>query len=164
MEEQWDESLIYLAEYCKRHGPFDGVYGFSQGAAMITNFSYPAMWRNRFGMTTRPWKFAILACGTGGHNITTSSSSSPLGGCATAATKIDMPSFHIFGRKDRHMNDGMTMSDRWTDVGRVAHVHCSGHEIDVRMHAREKEMMRKLRIFLDVHAATDDRGIADVVR
>jgi len=32
------------------------------------------------------------------------------------------------------------------------------------MHAREREMMRKLRTFLDVHAATDDGGIVEVVR
>ena len=51
-----------------------------------------------------------------------------------------------------------------TDIRRVTHVHDRGHEIDVRMHAREREMMRKLRTFLDVHAATDDGGIVEVVR
>ena len=43
IEDRWDEGLAYLAEHIKRHGPFDGAYGFSQGAAMITNFSYPAV-------------------------------------------------------------------------------------------------------------------------
>ncbi len=132
-------------------GPYDGVYGFSQGAALITNLSHPNaddVWRKagggRYatnGSGELPWKFAILACGAGCHNIAITRFGNVI---------IDMPSFHIYGRRDaKHMNDSRKMYDYWNnDIG-IVHVHDRGHEIDVAMHARERELMTKLTNFLD---------------
>src|SRR5215470_5572619 len=30
----WERTRAWIAEYCAQHGPFDGVFGFSQGAAL----------------------------------------------------------------------------------------------------------------------------------
>ena len=143
-EDQWEESLEYIAKYCKENGPFEGgVYGFSQGASIITNFSHPEIWKDKFKLKRCPWKFAILACGGSSHNITI-----PRG------TIIDMPSFAIFGKKDRHLNDGKIISQYWEPSKRVSHTHGRGHEIDMQMFAREKEMMAKLNHFLDEHCGS----------
>ena len=48
LESQWDESLDCVAQFCVENGPFDAVYGFSQGAAIVTNFSHTTIWKDRF--------------------------------------------------------------------------------------------------------------------
>ena len=50
LEGQLDESLDCLAQFCIANGPFDGVYGFSQGASIVTNFSHTSIWKDRFQM------------------------------------------------------------------------------------------------------------------
>ena len=51
-EEMWERSLDYIADYCRKSDDnynannhrgctFDGIFGFSQGAAIITNFCHP---------------------------------------------------------------------------------------------------------------------------
>mmetsp|Transcript_26606 Transcript_26606/g.56220 ORF Transcript_26606/g.56220 Transcript_26606/m.56220 type:complete len:245 (+) Transcript_26606:308-1042(+) len=136
-EDQWEESLEYIAKFCKKNGPFLGVYAFSQGAAIITNFSHPKIWKERFRMTQCPWKFAILACSGDKHNMTIGRD-----------TTINMPSFHIFGKKDRLLVKSKEVAQYWDSSGKVTHTHEGGHGIDVQMHTREKEMMKKLNDFV----------------
>ena len=31
---QFQDTIDYVMKYCKEHGPFDGIIGFSQGAAL----------------------------------------------------------------------------------------------------------------------------------
>ena len=150
-EDQWNESMEYVVRRLRDDAPFDGVYGFSQGAAMITNLSHPKsvdVWKgggsNRYSSGDGgklPWQFAILACGAGCHNITESRFGDD---CS-----IDVPSFHIFGKNDRYANDSRTIYDYWSADDRAMHVHGRGHEIDAMMHTREHIMMGKLRTFLD---------------
>ncbi len=164
-EDQWIESMNFVARRLRDYGPYDGVYGFSQGAALITNLSHPKaddVWRRAGGgrYTTNssatgrgepPWEFAILACGAGCHNIAVSRFGNDI--------IIDMPSFHIYGRRDtKHMNDSRTMYDYWNNEIGIVHVHDRGHEIDVAMHARERELMHKLTTFLDERRNDSHRG------
>mmetsp|Transcript_47204 Transcript_47204/g.100413 ORF Transcript_47204/g.100413 Transcript_47204/m.100413 type:complete len:242 (-) Transcript_47204:82-807(-) len=146
-EDQWDASLKYMAKFCKEHGPFDGVYGFSQGAAIVTNFSSPEIWKERFHMSCCPWKFAILACSGASQYLT-----------IKKGTAVDVPSFHIFGKKDKLLIDGKKIAEYWASSCKVAHTHGRGHEIDARMFAREEEMMVKLNDFLDENLSTKKWG------
>ena len=138
-EDQWDESLQFMAKFCKANGPFAGVYGFSQSAAIITNFSHPKIWRDRFKMKQCPWKFVILACGTGKHHMT-----------IPMSTTIEMPSLHIFGKKDdKHLSNSKMLAGYWDHSQKMTHTHGRGHEIDMQISKRETEMMLKLNKFLD---------------
>ena len=92
-------------------------------------------------MKACPWEFAILACGAGGHCITGVSRDS-----TTTTTKIEIPSFHIYGKNDRQLNDSKIISEYWSLTQLT---HSRGHEIDIQMHTREKEMMKKLNSFYD---------------
>lgn len=148
--DHWDESLEFIAKFCADNGPFDGVYGFSQGAAIVTNFSHPQIWRDRFHMTDCPWKFAILACGGAINHITISKYN---GGT------IDIPSFHIHGKKDHLLSESREMTAYYNNSRMVVHSHERGHEIDMRMFAREKDLMAKLDSFLDANlSAMDESG------
>lgn len=152
-EDQWEESLEYLAEYCKKKGPFNGVYGFSQGAAIITNFSNPKIWKDQFNMIACPWKFAILACAGASHRITI-----PKG------MTNNTPSFHIFGKKDKHLTDSKIIAQQYWDQSQsITCTHDRGHEIDMQMWKREIEMIDQLQKFLDTHCGPT-KGIADSIR
>lgn len=137
--DQWEASLEHLARFCEERGPFDGVYGFSQGTALITNMSSPAVWRDRFKMERCPWRFAILACG-GASGCIRLPRGTPV---------IDIPSFIILGKKDMHYSDGKVIAQFWDQSRQVMHTHDRGHEIDMRMYTREGEMIAKLNDFLD---------------
>jgi hypothetical protein len=56
-------ALTQVVDYVEQHGPYDGVYAFSQGASIATILSDPGVWRS-FGRTVPLWRFAVLACGT----------------------------------------------------------------------------------------------------
>lgn len=148
-EEQWDESLEYLAKFCEEHGPFDGAYGFSQGTAALTNFSHPKVWKERFGMKRCPWKFAILACGGASQYVT----------LQRATDIVDLPSFHIFGKRDRIMADSLKIAEYWSRSRRTSCTHKRGHAIDMQMCNRETELMAKLDDFLDEQISLKKEGI-----
>jgi predicted esterase len=148
-EDMWEEDMQYLAKYLKKHGPFVGVFAFSQGAAIVTNFSHPKIWRDKFKMSSCPWKVAILACGASSYRITL-----PKG------LTIDVPSFHMFGKKDKFLTDSKTVAEYWNHTLKVTHTHSRGHEIDTMMFNREKEMMAKLEKFLDKHVPEEKGAFA----
>ena len=133
-------SLKYICDFVDKHGPFEGVYGFSLGAAVITEFSHVKTWRDELKLRSCPWKFAILACGGASRFVS-----------LDKAVPIEIPSFHIFGARDRLLEDSRKIADHW--VGRITATHSSGHEIDMMMHRREIEMMKKLEDFLNMRLA-----------
>jgi len=132
----WEESLEYLATYIKKNGPYDGVYGFSQGVALITAFSSPSIWKDRFGFEKSPWKFAILACGGGSWLIP-----------SNQVTDLDIPSLHIKGKKDSAFKDSTKLEKRWQADKRHTYTHKRGHEIDMLIVNREPKLGTVLKSF-----------------
>eukprot|EP00980_Cylindrotheca_fusiformis_P020321 scaffold7344_cov145-Cylindrotheca_fusiformis.AAC.19 len=141
-DSSWEESLDYLAQFLKDQDPFDGVYGFSQGVAVITSFSHPRIWKDRYGMESCPWKCAVLACGGASEH------------CQQLSGSLlpDIPSFHIFGKMDPYLPQSRELEQRWSDdVHKVTCTHQKGHEIDLFILNREKELGHLLADFLDRH-------------
>ena len=56
-----EKALKGVLAYIERYGPYDGLYGFSQGAAVVTALSKPGV-AEGFG-SKRTWRFVICACG-----------------------------------------------------------------------------------------------------
>ena len=82
---QWghDEAALKgVLAYIERYGPYDGLYGFSQGAAVVTALSKPGV-AESLG-SARTWRFVICACGV------------PPPGDGT----VDLPSLQISGARD----------------------------------------------------------------
>jgi len=65
------------------------------------------------------------------------------------ASKIDLPSFHIFGEKDPILADGQALEPYWNTEKRMKYTHTRGHEIDMNMTRREPELGKLLKDFLD---------------
>jgi len=161
LEAQWHTSFDVIAKYCAENGPFDGVYGFSQGVAIVTNFSHPSIWKDRFQMEKCPWNFAILACGSYGSLMTIGTE-----------IPISLPSFHILGREDIFYDQSKALLTYWDSFHKVISTHARGHEIDMFIWTREKHMMILLDNFLakllsstpfqvDGHAITIGHSSAD---
>lgn len=53
-------SLCRVLDHIAAHGPYDGVYGFSQGALMATLLCSTTVWRGVGGLSECPFRFAIL--------------------------------------------------------------------------------------------------------
>ena len=147
---EWADSLEHLAQYIRTEGPFDGVYGFSQGVALLTEFSHLSIWKDRFGFRKCPWKFAILACG-GASDALTLSVSNHKGA-------IDLPSLHIFGKYDMLRPDSQHLAQLWKQTSQQTYTHQSGHEIDMKMVQREPKLGQVVKDFLKKHHSSTTRS------
>ncbi|GAB2246389.1 hypothetical protein Droror1_Dr00001882 [Drosera rotundifolia] len=132
--EGFNESLTYLNTVFSEKGPFDGILGFSQGAAM------GALICAKKGTCNVPavdFRFAILCSGFG-VNLAGSSKGS-----------INIPSLHIFGNlvgKDRQIpaQASLDLASYFEEGSRMIIQHNSGHLIPTM-----SPSIDDLRTFLD---------------
>ena len=103
----WEQSVQHLAEVWEREGPFDGVLGFSQGAAM----AHILCWLGERGRAeggasdrrqpARPWselRFAIFCAGFPSRLAEQREDAAAAAG--TGASLLALPSLHMSGRHD----------------------------------------------------------------
>jgi predicted esterase len=122
--EKFEATLDYIDDIFRTKGPFDAVWGFSQGAtftSILSRISYeqndsPKRRNIRF-------KFAIIAS-------TSISPNEPELFCYfDKDKKIDMPSLHMMGKTDRIINyeKSLELSEHFVDP--EIYLHESGHFI-----------------------------------
>ena len=113
---QWghDEAALKgVLAYIERHGPYDGLYGFSQGAAVVTALSKPGV-AEGLG-SKRTWRFVICACGV------------PPPGDGT----VDLPSLQISGARDPFRSASKALADVYEAP--VLLEHAGGHELPLKL-------------------------------
>ena len=113
---QWghdEKALKGVLAYIERHGPYDGLYGFSQGAAVVTALSKPGV-AEGFG-SKRTWRFVICACGV-----------SPPGDGT-----VNLPSLQISGARDHFRAASKALADVYEDP--VLLEHAGGHELPLKL-------------------------------
>lgn len=119
--EGFAESLSYLKSIVSKEGPFDGVLGFSQGAAMAALLCAE---RGKLDLELG-LRFVILCSGFAVN----------LAGCEKGS--ITCPSLHVFGNEeggDRQISSGLSrdLSSYFEDGCRMIIEHNSGHIIPTR--------------------------------
>jgi len=92
--EGWDKTRDWLVSLFEQQGPFDGVFGFSQGAALT---SLLVGLRAPDGKTTRERPFSFDFAMMVGGFVSNDPSHSRL---YEARDSFDLPSLHIIGRSD----------------------------------------------------------------
>eukprot|EP00698_Gefionella_okellyi_P004718 TRINITY_DN14313_c0_g1_i1.p1 TRINITY_DN14313_c0_g1~~TRINITY_DN14313_c0_g1_i1.p1 ORF type:complete len:244 (-),score=23.35 TRINITY_DN14313_c0_g1_i1:128-823(-) len=118
----WEQSLPVLQSIIREQGPFDGVLGFSQGAAVTSVLCalqqlQPEAFPSRF-------RFAVMFSGF----------------CSPAEEHqrlyeqcrgIDIPSLHVFGATDRQISVSQQLADVFADTGgrKVVVWHQLGHVV-----------------------------------
>lgn len=108
-----EEPLRGVLAYIETHGPFDGLYGFSQGAAVVTALSKPGV-AEGFG-SKRTWRFVICACGV-----------PPPGGGT-----VDLPSLQISGATDPFRAASRALAGVYENP--VLLEHAGGHELPLKL-------------------------------
>ena len=130
--------LRLVLRYVERHGPYDGLYGFSQGAALVSLISRPGMIDALGGCAVRPWSFVILGCGVhlGDEAAATL--------CATAP--IALPSLHLIGRWDLLCRTGSErLAEQYTTP--TVYTHDWGHSLPAGLMA-DAECAATVRTFI----------------
>ena len=88
----------------RAHGPYDGLFGFSQGALLATILSSPLCYEGLFGLDACPWRFVICANAGGtkalsSYGLVGSKSSPPLAQvrvhACTCTTCMHMHAFRV---------------------------------------------------------------------
>ena len=114
----FDECLNYIEDYMIKHGPFDGLLGFSQGA--ILSGGLPGLQANGVALTKVPKiKFLIII---GGAQL-----KSPTVAEKAYSSPIQCPSLHFLGDKDFLKPYGLELLNSCVDP--VIIHHPKGHTI-----------------------------------
>ncbi|XP_017254171.1 uncharacterized protein LOC135146698 [Daucus carota subsp. sativus] len=125
----FNECLEYIQEFMIKHGPFDGLLGFSQGA--ILSAALPGLQAKGLALTKVPKiKFLIIISGAKLKNETFSKKA--------FADTIALPSLHILGDTDFLKPHGITLLDSFVDP--VVINHPKGHTIP-RLDEKNLELM-----------------------
>jgi predicted esterase len=135
------QAISDLSAYIDSEGPFDGVMGFSQGAALA------AMLLARHSSSSPPstmsFSFAIFLC-AGAPFCERSLHRGDL--ALLDPTKggevvIKVPTAHIVGRKDDALDASMRLVDLCLDSMKRVYDHGAGHEVPVNPKAVTKNMV-----------------------
>ncbi|KAK2659864.1 hypothetical protein Ddye_006397 [Dipteronia dyeriana] len=114
----FDECLNYIEDYMIKHGPFDGLLGFSQGA--ILSGGLPGLQANGVALTKVPKiKFLIII---GGAQL-----KSPTVAEKAYSSPIQCPSLHFLGETDFLKPYGLELLNSFVDP--VIIHHPKGHTI-----------------------------------
>lgn len=120
-------SLVGVLEFIDAYGPYDGLYGFSQGANLVAALSAPGV-AETLGFR-RTWNFVVCACGV------------DIGNAAVARLVRDgepfengalaLPSFHVIGRKDSCKPMSLALAQCFRHPSIV--YHDGGHELPMSL-------------------------------
>ncbi|XP_016492083.1 uncharacterized protein LOC107811633 [Nicotiana tabacum] len=117
------ECLEYIEDFMSKHGPFDGILGFSQGA--VLGAAIPGMQKERVALAKVPEiKFLIIISGAkfGGPSFGV-----PQLAANVFSSPINCPSLHFLGETDFQKKDGEILLESFVDP-QVIH-HSKGHTI-----------------------------------
>ena len=124
--------VAYLEHYVARLGPFDGLFGFSQGAALATLASAADV-RHALGLPEAPpWKFVV--CGNGVH-LGDEAVAELCGGGGLREGAVRLRSLHLVGRFDYCRASSQSLAMRYDSGGARVHYHDSGHELPAALGA-----------------------------
>ncbi|XP_058184897.1 uncharacterized protein LOC131302341 [Rhododendron vialii] len=121
----FDNCLAYIEDYMIKHGPFDGLMGFSQGA--VISATLPGLQSQGLALTKVPKiKYVILMSG-GKFGGSVSKFACPKLAANAFSSPLQCPSLHIIGETDYLKESGIELLDSFVDP--VVINHPRGHTI-----------------------------------
>eukprot|EP00320_Phaeocystis_rex_P009570 CAMPEP_0119079532 /NCGR_PEP_ID=MMETSP1178-20130426/107562_1 /TAXON_ID=33656 /ORGANISM="unid sp, Strain CCMP2000" /LENGTH=227 /DNA_ID=CAMNT_0007062057 /DNA_START=29 /DNA_END=712 /DNA_ORIENTATION=+ len=132
-QEALRRSLIYIIEQIASHGPFDGCYAFSQGAAIASLLCEPQV-HGALGLSAPPFRFVVLVCGADydkafGAGVAQEfiSSCAAQEGVSSQPSLLKLPSLHLMGEKDKLLASSRALAQRFGQPHLLFHK--SGHTL-----------------------------------
>ena len=153
----------------REHGPYDGIFGFSQGGVVATALCTRTVYRGLLGDASCPFRFAILAnsglvaCLKAAEIVQMHAADDDDGGGARGERRegsssfermqlpipaADVASFHLIGETDWFRSSSEALAHEFGDS--TTYVHASGHELPIRLQCDgglRRELARFLRRF-----------------
>ncbi|CAM8939038.1 unnamed protein product [Rhodiola kirilowii] len=126
----FDECLDYIEELIIKHGPFDGLMGFSQGA--ILSGALPGLQKKGVALTKVPKLKCIMIIG--GAKLR-----APAIAEQAYSNPIDCPSLHFIGEHDFLKEYGLHLIESCVDP--VVINHPKGHTVPRLDEKSEKQML-----------------------
>lgn len=136
--------LRHVVSHIEEHGPYDGVYGFSQGCCMIAMLSDPTVWRDLGGGSKPPWRFVIMGCGTD-YLL-------PYPEAPKIEQPMQVPSLHIMGKYDSILHASKSLARRY--AAPLELVHDGAHAMPMSLQDGSyvnTEFLRRVKEFVDTH-------------
>lgn len=147
--------------HVEKHGPYDGVFGFSQGAFMAATLCNRTIWQGLFGLPACPFSFCIV-------------SNSALSSLSTACRVVQadgktlrplalpvkqdvVASLHLIGARDRYRRDSEQNAEAFSDT--TSYVHAEGHELpsslmhDEALHKTLDAFFQRFSVSSGIHQA-----------
>ena len=139
-------SLLRIMRLIEKRGPYDGIYGFSQGGALATLLCSRVVWNGLCGLDACPFKFAMIANSALGASWLSTCEIATLGCPSLPIPASDVASFHVIGSKDKIRDDSKSISQACDD--RVVYHTPVGHELPGTLQL-EQQLHYALEQFLD---------------
>lgn len=123
------KAIDQLHTYIGEEGPFEGVIGFSQGAALLS--TYLIQWNNTWPERPFPVQCAIFFSASRPFDVPSLYAGQlqwvDVDACGAL---LSLPTAHIWGAKDETYKDQCELlSAMCAEEGREVYVHGEGHEI-----------------------------------
>lgn len=132
---EYNEGCRSIMEHVQAHGPYDGLFGFSLGAAMAVLASSPTVWRGIHGYEACPWRYLVLCNAALPWLVTSARVQLPSGETVMVDPdiKAHVSTLHLIGAQDWFANDSRRLAAMFQPEGpaRVSRMfeHSGGHEV-----------------------------------
>ena len=150
--------LRKIVSHCMRDGPFDGAFGFSQGACVLALLCDKGVWTHCGGSAEAfpPWRFLICGCGT--DYLLDQPREAPRlpSHGASGGALFEMPSLHIMGKTDQILSQSQELSRRFCVVGPEVVLHDEGHAIPLSLMDEAHPVRTAVKAFVRKHAFEQD--------
>ncbi|KAF3905337.1 hypothetical protein AA313_de0204024 [Arthrobotrys entomopaga] len=129
------KAILDLKRYIEVEGPFDGVLGFSHGAALASSYllGQVVLADSEKLKSESPWKYAIFLSGGVPCDLTFLRKGELVPVTKTSKLQIGIPTAHIFAKNDVWYEIGSSVIESLS-ISQVRHIsiHNEGHVIPSR--------------------------------
>jgi hypothetical protein len=149
-----ETSIKYILDHIKASGSYDAVYGFSQGAAMVSMLSDSSV-LHQYGFEDTPWDI-VICCSAAGETSILKTGSELIN---TPSFKSYYPSCHIIGTRDFKKSESEKIMNIFDSANPFnLYLEC-GHEVTLtamRSSGGYQEVRNWLRQYLPLKEADAD--------
>ncbi|CAI5746957.1 unnamed protein product [Peronospora destructor] len=121
--ERVDESIEYVAKFVKKEGPFDGIFGFSQGGTMASLILHRQVSVLEFPFAFR-FAFFVSAGACNDRKYVIS-------------MKVDLPSLHVIGETDAVVESKSSLALKDLFIDAKVLMHPGGHYIPTNKEVKD---------------------------
>ena len=131
------KALHRVMSCVREHGPYDGLFGYGQGAVLATILSSPLCYRSLFGYESCPWRFVVCA-NAGGTRVLSAhglvgDETTPALAATLGRRPLALPSLHLISAKDAQRADSLELRALYAPALATSFVHPFAKELPAKL-------------------------------